>query len=84
MYDMGEDLQQSLLFLLEKASHRNCTLVRATSLWALEKLLPAYKDYENIVGQCLGLVFEGVQGHSTEGTHTTHLMLKEAAISLLD
>jgi hypothetical protein len=50
----------------------------------LEKLLPAYKDYENIVGQCLGLVFEGVQGHSTEGTHTTHLMLKEAAISLLD
>ena len=82
MHDMGAHLQDSVLFLMECGS-QGSTLVRATSLWALEKLLPAFKDHGQIVGGCLGLVFAGAQG-SAEGTHTTQLMLKEAAISLLD
>jgi hypothetical protein len=44
MHDMGGDLQQSVLFLLQCTSGQSCALVRATSLWALEKLLSAFKD----------------------------------------
>jgi hypothetical protein len=76
MFDMGEDLEHIVAFLLERAGSKSCTLVRATSLWTLEKLLPAIKDFSNVVASCLQLVFSGVQLHSAEGTHTTHLMLK--------
>lgn len=60
MYDMEPHLQQLAAFLVEKASQRNCALIRATSLWTLEKLVPVLKDHNEIVSECLGLVFEGI------------------------
>ena len=73
-----------MMGLLKLAGKYNCSLIRATSLWTLEKLYPSYNTNDQMIASCLTIIFEGVHVSSTEGTHTTQLMLKEAAVSFLD
>lgn len=85
MYDdMSQHIEHISLFLFEKANSNHAALVRATSLWALSKLFESIKDNKNVLSYCFKLIFEGIHLNSIEGTHTTHLMVKEAAVSFLD
>lgn len=84
---MTDDLQGLVLFLLERAAEGSPALVRASSIWTLEKLYPAFHTNSAAVLQCLKLIFSGMLGEAGkggEGSATAVLMVKEASISFLD
>lgn len=61
---MNEHLEQLLMGLLKLASKENCSLIRATSLWTLEKLYPSYNTHDQMVASCLAVIFDGVHVNS--------------------
>jgi len=44
MYDMTEHIEKIVMFIIDKAGDKWPSLVRATSLWTLEKLFAVYKE----------------------------------------
>ena len=57
---MNEQLELLMMGLLKLAGKENCSLIRATSLWTLEKLYPSYNTNDQIIASCLAMIFEGV------------------------
>ena len=84
MYDMGSELEALFVFLLEKIKNSHSSIMRATSLWVIEKLFPVIKENHQVVIQCLDQCLKSMLVKTEEGTPTTRSMLKEASVSLLD